>query len=295
MASYSKYSKLPGDSILALLEPGEYVLNRNAVDAIGEENLNELNFEDAPRFNMSQRGDEGFQLGGMLSEVYGMQAGGPLNYGGATSELPTFGALYEQMNMAPKAGTERDDFENKFKYDPEREGIVFEDYSRAVSDATRTGRDKLQSQLMEKQQQATQSGFAGGGGGASAGVGRDTIMGDFMSAQSAAQSTLFKGVQAERDAWMREAGQGLAALHSNEGTTTFDAWNAQANAPAQGQYGPPGSPNLMGGTDGQAMKGSDGLQYIWNATSGSWTLVPGQEDPGDIYDEQSDRDAADGP
>ena len=109
MASYSKYSKLPGDSILALLEPGEYVLNRNAVDAIGEENLNELNFEDAPRFNMSQRGDEGFQLGGMLSEVYGMQAGGPLNYGGATSELPTFGALYEQMNMAPKAGTERDD------------------------------------------------------------------------------------------------------------------------------------------------------------------------------------------
>jgi hypothetical protein len=293
--AFSKYSKLPGDSILALLEPGEYVLNRNAVDAIGEENLNELNFEDAPRFNMSQRGDEGFQLGGMLSEVYGMQAGGPLNYGGATSELPTFGALYEQMNMAPKAGTERDDFENKFKYDPEREGIVFEDYSRAVSDATRTGRDKLQSQLMEKQQQATQSGFAGGGGGASAGVGRDTIMGDFMSAQSAAQSTLFKGVQAERDAWMREAGQGLAALHSNEGTTTFDAWNAQANAPTQGEYGPPGSPNMMGGTEGQSMKGSDGLNYIWNATAGSWTLAPGQGNPGDTYDEQADRDDISGP
>ena len=55
MASYSKYSKLPGDSILALLEPGEYVLNRNAVDAIGEENLNELNFEDSPRFKMDDK------------------------------------------------------------------------------------------------------------------------------------------------------------------------------------------------------------------------------------------------
>ena len=55
MAEYSKYSRGPGDSILALLEPGEYVLNRNAVDDIGEEKLDEINFEDSPRFDMSQR------------------------------------------------------------------------------------------------------------------------------------------------------------------------------------------------------------------------------------------------
>lgn len=291
----NKYSRQPGDSILALLEPGEYVLNRNAVNEIGKENLDELNYEDAPRFDMSQRGDEGFQLGGMLGDMIGMQSGGPLSYGGATTELPTFGALYEKMNMAPKSGTERDDFENKFKYDPEREGIIFEDYSTAVSDATRTGRDKLQSQLMEKQQQSSKSGFAGGGGGASTGMARDTIMGDFMSAQSKAQSSLFKGVQAERDAWMREAGQGLGALHSSEGTTTFDSWDAQVNSPTQGQYGPPGSPNMMGGADNSTQKGSDGLNYTWNATAGSWSLVPGQGAPGSIYDEQADRDDTSGP
>ena len=39
----SKYNRQPGDSILALLEPGEYVLNRNAVNEIGKENLDELN------------------------------------------------------------------------------------------------------------------------------------------------------------------------------------------------------------------------------------------------------------
>ena len=69
MASPSKYSRGPGDSILALLEPGEYVLNRNAVDEIGRENLDDLNFEDAPRFDMSKRGQ--FQAGGMLGDMMG--------------------------------------------------------------------------------------------------------------------------------------------------------------------------------------------------------------------------------
>ena len=72
----NKYSRQPGDSILALLEPGEYVLNRNAVDEIGKENLDELNFEDAPRFDMSQRGQ--FQAGGMLGDMMGYQTGGTL-------------------------------------------------------------------------------------------------------------------------------------------------------------------------------------------------------------------------
>jgi len=46
----NKYSPYPGDIIDAKLEPGEYVLNRNAVNAIGEEKLDELNNKIAPRF-----------------------------------------------------------------------------------------------------------------------------------------------------------------------------------------------------------------------------------------------------
>ncbi len=46
----NKYSPFPGDVVDAKLEPGEYVLNRNAVNAIGEDKLNKLNNEIAPRF-----------------------------------------------------------------------------------------------------------------------------------------------------------------------------------------------------------------------------------------------------
>jgi len=46
----NKYSPYPGDIIDAKLEPGEYVLNRNAVNAIGKEKLDEINNEEAPRF-----------------------------------------------------------------------------------------------------------------------------------------------------------------------------------------------------------------------------------------------------
>ena len=73
MAGFSKYNRGPGDSILALLEPGEYVLNRNAVEEVGKDNLDDLNYEDAPRFNMSQRGQ--FQAGGMLGDMMGYQEG----------------------------------------------------------------------------------------------------------------------------------------------------------------------------------------------------------------------------
>jgi len=50
LANKGKYSPYPGDVVDAKLEPGEYVLNRNAVSAIGEDNLNRLNNEIAPRF-----------------------------------------------------------------------------------------------------------------------------------------------------------------------------------------------------------------------------------------------------
>ena len=49
-----KYSPYPGDQIDAKLEPGEYVLNRNAVNAVGKENLDELNNKQAPRFDKNK-------------------------------------------------------------------------------------------------------------------------------------------------------------------------------------------------------------------------------------------------
>ena len=42
-STLDKYSPLPGDTIDAKLEEGEFVLNRNAVDALGVENLKEFN------------------------------------------------------------------------------------------------------------------------------------------------------------------------------------------------------------------------------------------------------------
>jgi len=51
----NKYSPYPGDIVDAKLEPGEFVLNRNAVDAVGVDQLKKLNDEVAPRF-AAQRG-----------------------------------------------------------------------------------------------------------------------------------------------------------------------------------------------------------------------------------------------
>ena len=44
-------SPLPGDQVPAMLEPGEYVLNRNAVKAIGKEELDRINNKIKPRFS----------------------------------------------------------------------------------------------------------------------------------------------------------------------------------------------------------------------------------------------------
>ena len=238
----SKYSRQPGDSILALLEPGEYVLNRNAVDEIGKENLDELNFEDAPRFNMAQRSE--MQLGGMLGESLGMQGGGSMEYGGVTTEIPTVDDVYKKLNMQPNFSNV-EDYENSYTYDPAREGIHFEDYSRSVTDSTKTGQEKLYSQGQELQVQQSKSGFAGAGGPtAVADTARSSIMDDFLSQQASAQSSLFKGIQGERDTWLKEAAQGLNELKSAEGTMPygegqFDRSNIEEvdTLPSSGQSG----------------------------------------------------------
>jgi TP901 family phage tail tape measure protein len=59
--------KPSGDSIPAMLERGEYVLNREAVKKVGVERLNALNFKNAPRF---QRGGViGMNVGGAVADA----------------------------------------------------------------------------------------------------------------------------------------------------------------------------------------------------------------------------------
>ena len=64
-----QYSPLPGDIVDAKLEPGEYVLNRNAVNTIGKENLDELNEQVSPRFPKQNPDDDRsikMRMGGYL-------------------------------------------------------------------------------------------------------------------------------------------------------------------------------------------------------------------------------------
>tara|TARA_R100001463_G_scaffold126770_2_gene184596 strand:- start:8206 stop:9405 length:1200 start_codon:yes stop_codon:yes gene_type:complete len=64
-----QYSPLPGDIVDAKLEPGEYVLNRNAVNTIGKENLDEINEEISPRFPKQNPDDDRsikMRMGGYL-------------------------------------------------------------------------------------------------------------------------------------------------------------------------------------------------------------------------------------
>ena len=474
----NKYSRQPGDSILALLEPGEYVLNRNAVNEIGKENLDELNYEDAPRFDMSQRGEVMMaQTGGMLGDmigyqeggdkglayaeeyeynptsmqklldklpglggkraydrareyekavhwnpedvafreaqarkssdamgsasmfmreeddittknlwqqrnlvantedprsfgysnmaedmdktfmnqyiygspsghimetddtvdyavdpsnivkseagrslfgiplggysgsikenpgidpyidpeyfkgqieqvdaqklggILGMQAGGStLNYGGATTETQSLDDIYKKMGIEP-IDEQREKFEKQYAYDPTREGVIFEDYGRAITGATQSGQQNLMGAGQQMQQAQAKSGFAGGGAGAQAqSQARDTIMKDFLAQEGAAKSALFKGVRSERESWMSDVGAGLGRLQSAEGTQNYGGnYGTGLTAPHTGgadvggidynpsDTGPPGWPSV-GAYDNWVQAGSDPStmsQYGW--------------------------------
>ena len=237
----NKYSRQPGDSILALLEPGEYVLNRNAVNEIGKENLDDLNYEDAPRFDMSQRGEMMMaQTGGMLGEMMGMQSGGStLSYGGATTETQSLEDMYERMGIQPTSAQE-EKFRNQYEYDPSREGVLFEDYGRAITGATQKGQQNLMGAGQKMQQSQAKSGFAGGGAGQQAmSQQRGNIMQDFLSQEGAAKSSLFKGVRDERENWMTDVSAGLGRLQSEGGTKTYAsnaAYDEDIDLP-ENQYG----------------------------------------------------------
>ena len=462
----NKYSRQPGDSILALLEPGEYVLNRNAVNEIGKENLDDLNYEDAPRFDMSQRGQ--FQTGGILGEmigyqeggdkglayaeeyeysptsmqklldklpglggkraydrareyekavhwnpedtalreaqrsrstnimgtssqfrqedndistankwqqrtfgqstedprnfsyrnvaedddistvnqyiigspsghimetndigdyavdphnivkseagrslfgiplggysgsvkenpgidpyidpeyfkgqieqvdaqkiggILGMQAGGStLSYGGATSEVQSLDDIYKRMGMQPNL-QQREQFEEQYAYDPTREGVIFEDYGRAITGATQAGQQNLMGAGQKMQQYQAKAGFAGGGAGQQAmSQQRGTIMQDFLAQEGAAKSALFKGVRGEREQWMADVGAGLNILQGQEGTQ---------------DYGAGGTTNQDYGYGGDAAEtGLQNFNTMPSGFSGDMITVGGAPPAGSIY------------
>ena len=264
----NKYSRQPGDSILALLEPGEYVLNRNAVNEIGKENLDDLNYEDAPRFDMSQRGE--FQTGGMLGDMIGMQAGGStLSYGGATSEVQSLDDIYKRMGMQPNL-QQREQFEEQYAYDPTREGVIFEDYGRAITGATQAGQQNLMGAGQKMQQYQAKAGFAGGGAGQQAmSQQRGTIMQDFLAQEGAAKSALFKGVRGEREQWMADVGAGLNILQGQEGTQ---------------DYGAGGTTNQDYGYGGDAAEtGLQNFNTMPSGFSGDMITVGGAPPAGSIY------------
>ena len=370
MASPSKYSRGPGDSILALLEPGEYVLNRNAVDEIGKKNLDELNFEDAPRFDMSKRGQfqaggmlgdmMGYQTGGRLPESYlvnkgpekqkkgefsreyifelptdegdrfysakaksdrrqslqaqkdkalqdaimkmettpadsipsgdvekyfdkkglrgmlggilGMQAGGStLSYGGATTEMQSLEDMYKQMGIQPTP-EQREKFEKQYKYDPSREGVIFEDYARAITGATQQGQQNLMGAGQKMQQSQAKAGFAGAGGTAQAMTQqRGNIMQDFLAQEGAAKSSLFKGVRAERERWAGDVAAGLGTLQSEGGTNDYTPPTGLVYNPANAPAGYP----VLGGEpgDGALFTDTNGIDWEYNGNTKQWSEV----------------------
>ena len=222
MAFYGNDSR-PGDSILALLEPGEYVVNRNAARKHKDE-LEYMNEESAPRY------EDGMQMGGdvrgsLLGEYLGLaesiprvQDGGSISYGGATSTAPTLEEIYKQMGIRPT-----DPNTGRFQeYDPSREGVLYEDYAQSIGGARDVGQAGL-GQLGQATQQMGK-GFAGAGmRGAAMEKGSESLMGDFLRQQAAAKSTLFKGVRGEREQYMTDIGQQLSALEGAEGTLDYNA------------------------------------------------------------------------
>lgn len=252
------------DTVLTLLEPGEYVLNRNAVDAVGKENLDELNYEDAPRF------PEGSIMADYASNQMGMQTGGSISYGGYESEEPSLNSLYEMFGVMPKKPERFQD------YDPTREGVYEKDYERAL-DKYATGAENLLGQVYDKT--AGQGGFSSSGRAeATQQQARKSIMDDYLQSQQAAYSTMFKGVRDERERFLRETGQQLTTLEQMEGTKPYvDATDAR-------DYVPTDDPNWN-----PPMAQNAGDKYFFNGTTYFWDGNAWVTDY-TFYEEQTDMD-----
>ena len=175
--------------------------------------------EDIDALN-AMKGRLGYQLGGIL----GMQAGGStLSYGGATTETQSLDDIYRQNNMKPKSAR-IEGFEEKWAYDPSREGVIFEDYARAITGATQKGQQNLMGAGQKMQQMQAKAGFAGSGAGQQAQQqARGNIMQDFLAQEGAAKSSLFKGVRSEREKWAADVTGALGTLEGQGGTSSYGA------------------------------------------------------------------------
>jgi len=296
MAGVSKYSKLPGDGILSMLEgpggrpslaqlegplegkngeekfPGEYVLNRNVVDAVGTPMLDFLNYEAFPRFKDSKSKARGTLLGehlGLAEDIPKLQSGGQtLTQGSGTTALPLLSDIYKQMGIQP-VEEQMGQFQ---EYDASREDVLFGDYARQVAAERAAGQ-----QGMSAAYQASLGmgkGFSGFGGREQGmGQARQSILKDFLSQKAGAQSTLFKQVRGEREAYMTDIASQMRALQGEGGTEEFGAGATEATytAPSEttGQATPPGWPTANA-YDQWRQSGSDpntATNYGWQAVN----------------------------
>tara|TARA_Y100000310_G_scaffold76029_1_gene72455 strand:+ start:30 stop:875 length:846 start_codon:yes stop_codon:yes gene_type:complete len=264
----------PGDNILALLEPGEYVMNRNAARKHKDE-LEYMNEESAPRY------EDGMQMGGnvrgsLLGEYLGLaedipklQSGGQtLSQGSGTTALPLLSDIYKQMGIQPV-----EEQMGKFQeYDASREDVLFGDYSRQVAAERAAGQ-----QGMSAAYQASLGmgkGFSGFGGREQGmGQARQGILKDFLSQKAGAESTLFKQVRGEREAYMTDIASQMRALQGEGGTEEYGAGATEATytAPSEttGQTAPPGWPT-SNAYDQWRQAGSDpntATNYGWQAVN----------------------------
>jgi len=263
------------DTILSLLEPGEYVLNQNAVDKIGKDVLDEINYKEAPRFpNKSIMGDYFNQ-----QSIPQFSYGGPVSYGGYESEKPTLTNLYEMFGVKPNKENEK-----RFQdYDPSREGVHYEDYQTALDKSRTTGTRGMEQLYSET---AGVGGFAGSGVAEKArGKGRKSLMEDYLGGQKSAYSSLFKGVRDERESWLREMGGQLRALEEAEGTdkyTTPGVTPPEFDVPFDDpSWSPPLQPS-----SGESYK-FGGQTYYWSGTD--WETEAGWEEE-QLGSEQRDYD-----
>ena len=295
------------DTILSLLEPGEYVLNRNAVDEIGKDVLDEINYEEAPRFPnksilsdyLSQQETPNFWTG-MIDSLTSKRPAKKESTNDTPSPtvkeaMKKLKSKVAEYNKIPKFSTGGDvsyggyesepptlnslyemfgvmpnkKNEDRFQeYDPSREGVHYEDYDTAL-DKSKTAGTRGMEQLYAET--AGLGGFAGAGAAEKArGRGRKSLMEDYLGAQKSASSSLFKSVRDEREKWMREMGGQLSELERAEGTRRYmDDDEAPTDPTVYEDVGGWNPP--ANPTTGQEYMANDGNSYTYHHRDG-WML-----------------------
>ena len=249
------------DTILSLLEPGEYVLNRNAVDKLGKKALDEINYKEAPRFpDKSILGDyfgqqemPNFWTGMVDSLMQGSpkkKSTSPqdidlrgreeeMGFGeGEDIEIPShILQKYQDGGSVSYGGYESENpsltsLYEMFGVKPNEKNLKrFQEYDPSREgvhyEDYQTALDKSRTTGTRGMEQlygetAGVGGFAGSGAAEKArGKGRKSLMEDYLSGQKSAYSSLFKGVRSERETWLKEMGSQLSALEERGGTDEY--------------------------------------------------------------------------